>query len=284
MHQTQVSSTPLSLQALIKELSVFLYVLGAELKRLFAYRIQFWFEIIASSIVEVGVSVVVWRAVFDATGSKTIGEYSYNDMLVYVVVAIFSSYAVRGTGLGTFLRDIYEGVYTRYLVYPISVLSYKFALFFARTVISIVQLGLALLVLLATGLLQANGSISLYSILLGTLVLILGSWLYYLLIVTIESVAFWADQGWSLSYMMHIAILFFSGKMIPIDLFPHWFERIIEYSPFPLMVFAPTRIILGETSLFGPTLVGLAFWSTILLILARFVVGKGTRSYTGVGI
>lgn len=268
----------------MRELHNFFIVLGAELKRLFAYRVQFWFEVIASSIVEIGVALVVWRAVFEALQTPSIGGYTFDQMVVYVVVATFISYAMRGTGMGTFARDIYDGSYTRYLIYPVSVLSYKYATFFARTVVALCQLYLALAIMFAIGALDGLENITPLSILVGTLMAVLASWVYFLLLLIIESIAFWVDQAWAVSYMLQIVVLFFSGKLIPIGLFPAAFAAALQWTPFPALVFGPTKVLLGDYSLVGSSLLALAIWGTVLIFILRAVIRRGTLQYSGVGI
>jgi ABC-2 type transport system permease protein len=267
----------------MREPFYFLLVLSAELKRLFAYRVQFWFELVASSLVHLVVALAVWRAVFEASGVEVINGYSYNDMIVYVVVATFIGQAVYGTGMGTFARDIYDGAYTRYLIYPLSVFTYKFAIFFARTIVSFGQLLVAIIVLLLSDLIPA-GSLSFTSLLLGLLFATLASWLFFLMIVAVESVAFWAEQAWSMSFMMQVVVLFFGGKLIPVDLFPSALQTVLNYLPFPLLIFTPTRLVLGDVSNLGEVLVLMLIWATILLFLTMSVVKRGTRRYSGVGI
>jgi len=268
----------------VRELRHFSIVLSAELTRLFAYRVQFWFELVVSSLVQLGVALVVWRAVFEASGEYTIQGYSFDQMIIYVVIATFIGQAVRGSGTGTFARDIYDGAYTRYLIYPLSVYSYKFATFFARTTIALGQLMLAFMIMFIFDLFPANSSVTPITVLLGLIVVVLASWVYFLMLVTVESVAFWADQAWSMSVMMNVCIIFFGGKLIPVDMFPDWLQTLLAFSPFPLLIFAPIKIMQGDLSSFIPVMATLIGWSLLTLLIARLAVRRGTMRYSGVGI
>jgi len=268
----------------MREHRYFLIVLAAELKRLFAYRVQFWFELVVSSLVSLGVALIVWRAVFEAAGDRVIQGYTFEQMIIYVVIATFIGQAVRGSGTGTFARDIYDGAYTRYLIYPLSVYSYKFATFFARTAIAIGQLLLVFFVMYLFNLFPNDSSVTPFTVLLGLIVVVLASWVYFLMLVTVESVAFWADQAWSMSVMMNVCIVFFGGKLIPVDMFPDWLQTALNFSPFPLLIFAPIKIMQGDISSFLFVVSTLFGWSLLTLLVARFAVRRGTLRYSGVGI
>jgi ABC-2 type transport system permease protein len=269
----------------VNEIRSFLLVLGAELKRLFAYRVQFWFELIASSLVELGVALIVWRAVFEAIGGTTVSGYTFSEMILYITAATFTGHAIRGTGMGTFARDIYDGAYTRYLVYPLSVYAYKFAIFFARTFIAILQLLLALCVLWLGGYMPQDAGMNLASLLAGLGFLLFASYLYFLFIIITESVAFWADNVWAVSSMMQICVMFFSGKMIPLDMFPLWLQQILEWSPFPLLVFVPVNIVLGDrlSEMFMHTVL-LFGWIALAFVISKTIIARGNLRYSGVGI
>ncbi|MCB0334197.1 MAG: hypothetical protein KDD55_11895 [Bdellovibrionales bacterium] len=256
-----------------------------EVKRLFAYRAQFWFEVVLSSFVELGIALVLWSAVFSANGSGEIRGYTFQEMVYYVVLATFLGQAVKGTGIGTLGREVYDGSFTRYLVYPLSVYSYKFGIFFARSAVACFQLLLVLLGGLLLGYFSFS-DLSLISVALAFVTVVLASFLYFLLIMTAESVSFWADQAWAVSAMLQFSLIFLSGKLIPVDLFPGWLQTSLAFSPFPLIVFFPVQTFLGMVSfqewLWHFTL--LCFWVAFMFLLCRVVIGQGLKNYTGVGI
>ncbi len=264
----------------------FWLVFSAEVKRLLAYRVQFWCELVLSSAVELLVACTVWKAVFESGGSPQVAGYTYEQMVLYVTVAVFFGQAVRGTSVGTLAREIYDGSLTKYLVYPISIYSYKLGTFFPRALFALVQLGIALIILQLLGYWPAGIGISLSGILLTLVILLLASTLYFFLLFLIESAAFWADHVWALSVMLQISVVLLSGKWIPIDFFPERLQTLLALSPFPHLTYLPVKVFLG---LAAPheILAGLATllsWCILIFFISRSVYLRGLRRYTGVGM
>lgn len=257
----------------------------AEAKRLIAYRAQFWFELISSSVIEIIISIAVWKAVFASSGVDTLNGYSLSYMIVYLTTATFFGQATKGTGVGTFQREVYEGSLTKYLIFPLSVYSYKFGTFMPRSMFAVVQLFVGLIVIWLTGNWPETLNLNLSSILLGLVMLFLACLLNFFLIILVESISFWVDNVWTLSYALQVAVIFLSGKVIPLDFFPAWIASSIAYTPFPYLAYVPARIFLGSSTFsycltsFGITLL----WIFIVFQASRYVMKKGLYQYTGVG-
>lgn len=260
-------------------------VLVAETKRLTAYRAQFWFELILSSIIELLVAIAVWKAVFLSAGESIISGYTYPGMVAYLTVAIFFGQATKGTGVGTFQREVYEGSLTKYLIYPLSVYSYKFGTFFPRTIFAVGQLSIALICLALSGLWPPELELSIFWVVCGLFVLFLACLLYFFLIICLESMAFWVDNVWALSYALQIAIVFLSGKAIPLELFPEWAKTLLTISPFPFLAYFPTQVFLGKLSpaeFFSGSTVLLG-WVLAAFAFSKMIMARGLYRYTGVG-
>jgi len=260
-------------------------VFVAETKRLVTYRAQFWFELISSSIIEIIVAIALWRAVFASSVTSTIRDYSIENMILYVTVAIFFGQAAKGTGVGTFQREVYEGSLTKYLIFPLSVYSYKFGTFSPRSLFAVGQLAIALLVISLAGYWPVTTHLSFIWIFLGLLSLFFACLLYFFLLIALESLSFWVDNVWTLSYALQIAIVFLSGKAIPLSFFPKWLESAAQLLPFPYIVYFPVRTFLGEVK---PTEFLLNFsilitWVAIAFATSRIVMKKGLHHYSGVG-
>lgn len=264
----------------------FWVVFLAEFKRLAAYRVQFWFEVIVASLVELGVALTLWQSIYHARGTDLIGGYHLNEMVLYIILATFIGHAVKGTGIGTFGREIYDGSFTRYLVFPLSPFSYKFGLYFPRTCISLGQLLVILFAVSTLGLWPISFAPSWLNILQVCFSIALASYLYFLCIVSIESIAFWADNAWAVSAILQISLGLLSGKLVPIDLFPSWAQHLLAYSPFPMLVFFPVQSARGilSTSEWIGGIFQVCCWILVVQIVAIIVIRRGIRRYSGVGI
>lgn len=258
----------------------------AEMKRLIAYRMQFWFEFIFSTIVELAVTTSVWTAVYRSSESDTIRGVGLNEMILYLFAAVFFMQAARGSSTGTFARDIYDGAFTKYLVYPLSVYSYKLGTYLPRTFFSLVGLAIGMIAFIALYDFPASIHFSIFTVLPSLFALLMATLLYFCLLFCVEAVAFWADHVWALSVMLQFSVMLLSGKWIPLNLFPDWYQRISDWLPFQYIVFFPVQIFLGKVAL--PEMVQgitvLAAWVCLAYYLSKLIYNRGLRQYTGVGM
>jgi ABC-2 type transport system permease protein len=97
--------------------------------------------------------------------------------------------------------------------------------------------------------------------------------------------AFWFDQAVSLEELYYAIAAFLTGAFAPLDLYPAWARAIIEWLPFPYVIYYPVQILNGTVSgaqiwrIFGVQLL----WLTALLALRALLWRKGLRRYGAVG-
>ncbi|MFT7649223.1 MAG: ABC-2 type transport system permease protein [Candidatus Poriferisodalaceae bacterium] len=89
---------------------------------------------------------------------------------------------------------------------------------------------------------------------------------------------FWLLDNRGIDQMITIAMVFFAGLMLPINLFPGWLETIARLLPFASMIQLPTDIYLGQHGLGGIVwvLAQQAGWAVAALALGRFILMKAT--------
>lgn len=265
---------------------LFLKVLSTESRKLMGYRTDFWITALGGFAVQMAVTVCVWRSIFDAGGGRVAG-YTMESVTLYTLLAILLGKFVRGQEYGSNLsREIYEGEYTRYLVYPAGYLPQKYAQHLGNLAPAFVQLALfgALAPLFLplpaeTGITPATVAMCLLSVAAANLLL-------FLISVPVEAVAFWADNVWSLNVMLRFLTQLLGGLLLPLDVFPPAARHLLSWTPFPYLCYVPVKVLLGEVPP-GAWLLGLATtcaWAGAFALLARAVWRRGDRIYTGVGI
>jgi ABC-2 type transport system permease protein len=91
--------------------------------------------------------------------------------------------------------------------------------------------------------------------------------------------AFWTPDARGLIRLAFGASWFMSGFLMPLRLFPDWFVRICNLTPFPAMVNTVIEVYLGVLS--GPALLwallGQVFWIAVLAALAQLILRAGVR-------
>lgn len=269
-------------------LRLFGHVLSLEARKSMSYRADFWINALLSFFASLGVVAYLWWSIFEASGTATIGGWSYRGMLLYYVLVILAGKLVRGEefGGGQISQDIYDGGLSKYLVYPTNYFRFKYAQHVGGLLPALVQLALfgALAPLLLA--LPEDQRPTWTGTLLGVLSLGLANLLYYALALPVQAVAFWADNVWSLAVLLRFGSGLLGGAMLPLDLFPDWAQRALVWLPFRYLFDFPVRTLLGRI---GPAewLRGAAIcllWIGVCALATRAVWRRGERAYTGVGI
>lgn len=272
----------------------FMHAYGIELRKLLAYRVDFWLNLIGTLLVHVGVAFFLWDAVFTASASGRdgmIGGFRFQEMILYTVLAHLVNQILHGQDFGYMSADIYDGSLNRYLVFPVSFFGYKFAAHLATASIALLQFTLTLgLFAMVFGLPESSAhggpSITLPHLMTGICFAILAGYLYFTMASCLELVAFWADNVWSLLVMLRFSAQLLGGGLVPLALFPEWAQPALQALPFSTLLDLPIRIILGrfEFAELSSGLFRLAAWSLCFTVLYAWIWRRGTRQYTGIGI
>jgi ABC-2 type transport system permease protein len=100
---------------------------------------------------------------------------------------------------------------------------------------------------------------------------------------TLATVCFYNERASSLESLSFIAYTFLSGMLAPLDLYPEALQQFAAWTPFPYLVFAPARLLIGEeVDVLGALGVMLA-WSAGLIAVQRFAWHKGLQRYSAMG-
>ncbi len=261
-------------------------VFTMELRRILSYRVDFWIQFLGSIAAQLGVAYFLWRAIFDQRDIERIGEFSFPGLMLYYLLAPLIGRTIRGAEMGSISEEIYEGTLTRYLIYPVSFFRYKFASHLAYTSLFLAQAGAAMLLFGIFFGFPDDFVFSPTSLFVAIVSCVLATYLYFALIASIESVAFWADNVWSLVVIVRFATGLFGGAMIPLSLFPSWAQELLVFMPFAYFISFPVRTVLGlnapEAWIRG--LLVLIGWSCAATLVLGVVWNRGKYRYTGVGI
>lgn len=257
-----------------------------ELRKLLTYRVNFWLEFLGSTLGHFGIAYCVWRAVFEESGRTEVGGYSFAMMLLYQLLVAIVGRATYAVDFSSISDEIYTGSLNRYLIYPIRFFEYKFFQQMTTNFFVMLQLSVLLAVYhMAVGF-PAEMSLSLSRLLLFVVVLFGGMTLSFLMSWTIQMIAFWADQVWSLMVSFRFMVHLLGGTLIPLTLYSDSVSAALRLSPFYLLVAFPVEIFIGKNSAtLTPFLCAMMiFWICVMAFVARLVWLRGLKNYTGVGI
>ena len=259
----------------------FLTFYTTELKRRSAYAFDFWIRLIGPPLMQVLVSYFVWQAVYSGSGKDILGGYSFNQIILYQIIASMVFQMVQPE-VGVVLMELYQGQLTKYLVYPVSYISVCISRFYAFMTFG---LGQIIIVVLLLPLINVE-TVSIKNLLLGSIISILSGTLFFLFASCIEFIGFWVEAAWGLVIMLQFLVSFLGGRMVPLTMFPEQAQFYVKLLPFHLLVDFPVRVFLGrvEHSEFVFSTLLLLIWITISFCALKLIWKKGSYHYSGVGM
>ncbi|WP_431044203.1 ABC transporter permease [Streptomyces sp. P1-3] len=150
------------------------------------------------------------------------------------------------------------------------------------------DMGRALFQLLGRGLLPVACGALAFELALPTAPL---TWLYFAVAVAlgllvsfavrylVALTAFWLLDGAGINTVSHILAMFFSGMVLPLNVFPGLLGELADVLPWAAILQVPVDVLLGERH--GPALVGAfafqACWALVLLAAGRALQYGATR-------
>lgn len=266
---------------------LFVQVMSMEARRRMSYRVDFWINAVAGFLAEFAVVWFLWTAMYAESGAEVIAGFTFEQVLVYYVVAILVGKIVRGTEFdGQPSEDIYQGGLNRYLVFPAPYFGIKYAQATGALLPAFVQA-----VLFGTAWWLITGGegfegVTVAGALMALGALVLANLLYYMMAYTLHCVSFWADNVWSLLVALRFTTSLLGGLMVPLALFPDGLRRLNEFLPFRNLFALPAETLLGRVG-FSAWLEGMVVgcvWLVIVTAIARLVWHRGQLQYSGIGI
>ena len=267
--------------------SLFFHLVLVEAKKLMSYRVDFWITMVVALVVNLVILWALWEAIFAESGKELIGGWDLNGILAYGVMVFLTGRIVRGGDLQmTVATDIYDGALSRYLLYPRHYPFIKYAQQVGNILPDLFQslmMGLVAIPLLG---ISTTAEVTPMSLLMAIPSILVAHLLFFLMSLTPQYIAFWADNVWSLSVMLRFVTMLLGGAMLPLTLFPESIQVGLHWLPFSYLFEFPTLVALGKIDLIT-WFEGICYcllWSLLIGLLSIPVWRRGDLRYTGVGI
>ncbi len=265
-----------------KNLNIFIHAFTIELRKVFAYKLEFWASFIFSVAAMVVVSYLLWQSIFEVNNVTQMKGYDLNELVIYYFCISITHKILVSSGMGIISRDIYYGDLNKYLLYPVSYQIFKSGTYFTKSLIYLCVLIISLLGFQFF----LSADLNILTCLQGILLILSSTLAFFFLTTILELFAFWAENIWSLGIMIRSIMAFCGGWMIPLTFFPESIYNFIHYTPFPYLLYYPIQTLTNqpcEYSFFTLVLIH-CFWILIFYGLQALVWHKGKYKYSGVGI
>lgn len=226
--------------------------------------------------------LVVWSTVAASSGGQ-VGGYRRSDFAAYFIVLMIVNHLTFSWVIYGMDARIRQGAFSPLLLRPVHPihadisenLTYKLL-----TLVVMIPATVVLVLVFKPTLHPTPWAVAAF-----VPALLLAFVLRFLLEWTVSMVAFWVSRMTAIDQMYYVAILFLSGQVAPLSLFPFPVRIVASALPFRWMVSFPVELLLGRLSL-AATLQGFAIQAGwIAVISGGFTVlwRRGVARYSAVG-
>lgn len=240
------------------------------------YRAELFFWVLSSSLPFILMGVWI-----EAAQSGKFGLSPLDFTRYFLAVFLVRQFTIVWV-IWDFEREVVEGKLSFRLLQPLDPIWHHFASHFAerfaRLPFSFVLIALFFLLYP-----EAFWIPSLPQLLLCLLVTFLAFVLRFVAQYAFSMLAFWIERANAIEAFWYLFYLFLSGLVAPIELFPPMVQKIVEWTPFPYMIYFPASILVGISTDVGRSLLVMLGWIALFTLLNRWLWRLGLKQYSGMG-
>lgn len=257
-----------------------------ELKSQLAYRGAFYLFIL-TSLFGSFISYFLWMAIYGSAEGTTLGNLSWNEMVVYIFMVYVTTSIVSISISDWIGDDVVDGIVAMNLIKPID---YRMSLIFRALGNSIhrfispavfVWIGLELVKIF-----YFNMEVTPFSRILAYIVSCIMSFMIFLLFdFCFGMISFYTTYIFGLQMAKDALMGFLTGQLIPLTFFPEAVRQFLEFLPFSSMIYTPVMVYLGKYSntelLFELGKQG--FWMIFLYVMGTIIWKQITKRLVVLG-
>lgn len=256
-----------------------------QFKTTFAATLQYRASLLIwmiSHVLEPLIYLIVWSTVSN-TGGGSVGDYTTGDFAAYFIVLMLVNHVTYTWIMYEFEYRIREGTFSVALLKPVHPIHSDIADNVSSKIIT-----MPLMVLVAIGLVLIFHPViapPFWAVVAALPVLILAFLLRFFLEWTLAQAAFWTTRVGAINQMYFVLVLFLSGQIAPLTLFPAPVQIVATVLPFRWTISFPVELLLGRlTPADVLTGVGVQMaWLVAALGLMRWIWRAGVKVYSAVG-
>lgn len=250
----------------------------------FTYRLNFvlWrFR----NILRLLMTYFLWAGIF--TTNQNVFGYSQGQMLTYVfMVLLVSTLVLSSPSSDNIGGEIANGDLSNYLLKPVSYLKYWFTRDLSSKLLNIIFAFVEVTILwflLKPEVQFPSNLVTLLAFIFSCLMAIV---LYFFVNVTARLVSFWTPENtWGIAFVVLVLQEILGGGIFPLDILPKIVSTILQFTPFPYLIYYPAAIFLGKFQ--GWELIRIlgqmGLWILIMSWLCRLTWRRGLMAYASEG-
>jgi len=246
-----------------------------------AYRASLLIWMIAH-VLEPVIYLVVWQTV-SQSGGGAVGDYTTAQFAAYFIVLMLVDHVSYTWIMYEYEYRVREGMLSPALLRPVHPIHADIADNISAKVVTtpfmlLVAVGLSLIF-------HPSFTPQAWALVAAILALALAFLLRFMVEWSLALAAFWTTRIGAINQTYFVLILFLSGQIAPLTLFPYPIQVVAAILPFRWMINFPVELLLGRLSPVE-TITGIAVqlvWVGLAYVLMRLLWRAGVRVYSAVG-
>lgn len=247
-----------------------------------AYKLNFVLLVIGPVLVFFFIRYSLWSAIYNLEGITTLQGYDFPSMLAYQVWVMIVGFLALGYNSRDLAQDIRLGRISAYLIYPFGFWQFHLSSFLAFQGMQLLISAFTFAMVWAIGWVPWSG-IGPMGQGIGFAFCVALFWFQASFLIGL--LGFWLEQTWVLRVMLVTVSQFFSGALLPLELFPQWLRSLLDFLPFPYLTYVPVKLFMGEYagSLWWAYGI-LLLWTLLISALSQLTWRRGIKLYTAAGM
>lgn len=207
-------------------------------------------------------------------------SYTKPELISYILLINMVSSVNLSTRTSDIASDILSGDFMNYLLRPTSFLKYVMTGELVDKIInglsSLIEIIILILAFKPTLFIQPH----LINYVMFLITLIIGAILSFFISILFSFLAFWTTEIWSPRFIYQILVSMLAGSFFPLDILSKKIYEILLLTPFPYLIFLPTRIYIKgfSSDLIQPIVISI-IWCFILYKIVQIVWRRGLITY-----
>ena len=237
------------------------------------------FVTIIGNVIYLVIIYYLWKAIFASSGTDVVNGMTFEDTMIYLVLATAMFYFMEMYIVWNMGRDIQTGRIVLHLIKPMKFRRYMFFSFSGNFVMSFILtfLPTAVIVYFVT-----NGAIH-----LGINLLFLQACFWphdqFFRGLFVGTICLYTESIWGINITKEVVVLLLSGATIPISFFPETLAKVVMFLPFQAIYNTPLSLLIKHQMPAGSRfeMLGLQlFWIIVLAVITDLFWKKSVKQIT----
>ena len=224
----------------------------------------------------------LWTSVFH--GKTVVFNYTIDKLITYIILINIMTAIVLGTRTTDVAEDIMRGNIANDLLKPLSFFKVAISRESADKIINFLFSLVEVLILLVAFHPQVFLQTNVVAYPLFILTTIIGIAISFFISLSLSFIAFWSNEIWAPRFIYMTLVSLIAGTFFPLDVLPKPIYNLLLLTPFPYLVYFPSKIFISGFSLsfVWPIFISL-IWCILLYRIMLIVWDNGIKNYAAYG-